>query len=94
MARDLEDSEYYIMSKKGPLPLKWTAPEVNPSKLISAHYRLLRCKQALHYRKYSTFSDCYSYGMVLYEIWSVGREPLPGITIKEVTIESGTQKSV
>lgn len=29
MARDLEESEYYIMSKKGPLPLKWTAPEVN-----------------------------------------------------------------
>ena len=29
--------------------------------------------QALNYRKYSTFSDCYSYGMVLYEIWSVGR---------------------
>ena len=40
--------------------------------------------QALNYRKYSTFSDCYSYGMVLYEIWSVGREPLPGVSIKEV----------
>jgi serine/threonine protein kinase len=66
MARDLENSEYYIMSRRGPMPLKWTAPE------------------ALNYRKYSTFSDCYSYGMVLYEIWSVGREPLPGISIKEV----------
>ena len=28
MARDLEDSEYYIMSRKGPMPFKWTAPEV------------------------------------------------------------------
>ena len=29
MARELEEeSEYYIMSKKAPMPLKWTAPEV------------------------------------------------------------------
>ena len=43
--------------------------------------------QALNYRKYSTFSDCYSYGMVLYEIWSVGREPLPGVSLKEVGVK-------
>lgn len=35
MARDLEDSEYYIMSRKGPQPFKWTAPEVNrPNKIM------------------------------------------------------------
>ena len=34
--------------------------------------------QALVERKYSEKSDVYSYGMVLFEIWSIGRKPLPG----------------
>ena len=29
MARDLEESEYYI-SQGGKVPVKWTAPEVGP----------------------------------------------------------------
>ena len=31
--------------------------------------------QALLYMKYSTDSDVWSYGMVLFEIWSVGKKP-------------------
>ena len=31
--------------------------------------------EALHYKKYSTASDVWSFGMVMYEIWSLGMQP-------------------
>ena len=30
---------------------------------------------ALHFRKYSTASDVWSFGCVMYEIWSLGHKP-------------------
>ena len=33
--------------------------------------------QALLYKKYSHSSDVWSYGMVLFEIWTVGKKPFP-----------------
>lgn len=31
--------------------------------------------EALHYRKYSTASDIWSYGCLMYEIWGLGEKP-------------------
>ena len=40
--------------------------------------------QALLYKKYSTDSDVWSYGMVLFEIWSVGKKPFSTLSNKRV----------
>ena len=41
--------------------------------------------EALMYKKYSTSSDVWSYGMLMYEIWSVGHKPFEKLAIEEVS---------
>jgi len=40
--------------------------------------------EALLYRKYSTASDVWSYGMVMFEIWSVGKKPFQHLNNSDV----------
>lgn len=40
--------------------------------------------EAVLYKKYSTSSDVWSYGMLMYEIWSLGHKPFPHLTKEEV----------
>ena len=40
--------------------------------------------EALIYRKYSTASDVWGYGCVLYEIWSLGHKPYKKMSNQEV----------
>ena len=41
--------------------------------------------QAIFYKKYSVQSDVWSFGCVMYEIWSLGHKPFKDLTAKEVS---------
>ena len=44
--------------------------------------------EAILYRKYSSKSDVWSYGMVMYEIWSLGHKPFEEFSTDEVGQET------
>ena len=44
------------------------------------------CMQAIFYKKYSTKSDVWSLGCVMYEIWSLGHKPFEKDDAMEVII--------
>ena len=83
MARDIAGSgggSDYYKSHGGIIPVKWTAPEVSIILLLVYDYNwisLSLSRQSLNYNRYTSASDVWSYGMVLFEIWSLGHKPFP-----------------
>ncbi|XP_062509692.1 insulin receptor-like isoform X2 [Corticium candelabrum] len=66
MARDAYVSDYYRKRGRGPMPVRWMAPE------------------SLQDGIFTTASDIWSYGIVLWEISTLGAQPYPGKSNEEV----------
>ncbi|KAK6963876.1 fibroblast growth factor receptor 1 [Biomphalaria glabrata] len=66
LARSIEGTDNYERISKGPLPVRWMAPE------------------ALIDRIHSPKSDVWAYGVVLWEIVTLGASPYPGLSAQEV----------
>ncbi|XP_014598475.1 PREDICTED: insulin-like peptide receptor [Polistes canadensis] len=66
MARDVYETDYYKIGKKGLLPIRWMAPE-NLSDGV-----------------FTSDSDVWSFGVVLYEILSLAEIPYQGFSNDEV----------
>jgi hypothetical protein len=49
--------------------------------------------QALEARKFSAASDCWSYGVVLFEIWTRGELPYNGMSNQKVWVDVASGKS-
>ena len=72
MSRNIMNKDYYI-SHGGQVPIKWTAPEVLKCLTNAYSHDYILLTQAINYKKYSTASDVWSFGCVMYEIWSLAR---------------------
>jgi serine/threonine protein kinase len=101
LSRESSDDSYYV-SRGGALPVRWTAPEVQKTErahtFTHTHththtlthalmYNAYARPQALEHRKFSPASDCWAFGILLYEIWTRGKMPYEGLSNQKVWVD-------
>ena len=66
LARDVYLTNHYHANSRGPLPIRWMAPE------------------SIFDREFTSASDVWSFGVVLWEIVTLAEHPYPGLSNEEV----------
>ena len=66
LARDVYLTNHYHANSRGPLPIRWMAPE------------------SIFDREFTSASDVWSFGVVLWEIVTLAEHPSPGLSNEEV----------
>ena len=66
LARDVYLTNHYHANSRGPLPIRWMAPE------------------SIFDREFTSASDVWSFGVVLWEIVTLAEHPFPGLSNEEV----------
>ena len=66
LARDVYLTNHYLANSRGPLPIRWMAPE------------------SIFDREFTSASDVWSFGVVLWEIVTLAEHPFPGLSNEEV----------
>ena len=66
LARDVYLTNHYHSNSRGPVPIRWMAPE------------------SIFDREFTSASDVWSFGVVLWEIVTLAEHPFPGLSNEEV----------
>ena len=66
LARDVYATNHYHANSRGPVPIRWMAPE------------------SIFDREFTSASDVWSFGVVLWEIATLAEHPYPGLSNEEV----------
>ena len=66
LARDVYLTNHYHANSRGPIPIRWMAPE------------------SIFDREFTSASDVWSFGVVLWEIVTLAEHPFPGLSNEEV----------
>ena len=66
LARDVYATNHYHANSRGPVPIRWMAPE------------------SIFDREFTSASDVWSFGVVLWEIATLAEHPFPALSNEEV----------
>ena len=87
LSRDVYRSDYYRLTHKQRLPVRWMPPESIFDSLYNEKSDVVGCIIVIHYLPVSIAKSIlfqWSYGAVCWEVFKLGRKPYPGLDNAEI----------